>query len=183
MSKRESIISAALRLLTQNGIHATPMSAIAKEAGTGMGTIYNYFPKKEHLINEIYTEIKKKEASLLLDFSEDVPLKTQFETYYRSTVLFFLETPLYLKFMDQLHASPIITAESKAVGQNAVECILQLIEVGKKNRVIKPIRTNELMQFIGGSVLSYTRWHLAETASAPSSLDRQLQLVWDAIKE
>ena len=56
MTKKENILSAALSLLTQKGVHNTPMSAIAKSAGTGMGTIYNYFPNKELLINEISLE-------------------------------------------------------------------------------------------------------------------------------
>jgi AcrR family transcriptional regulator len=40
---------AAMKLLVDRGIQATPMSAIAKAAGTGMGTIYNYFATKEDL--------------------------------------------------------------------------------------------------------------------------------------
>jgi len=35
------------------------MSAIAKAANTGMGTIYNYFTTKEELINSIYLYIKR----------------------------------------------------------------------------------------------------------------------------
>ena len=47
-----------MTLLIENGVQGTPMSAIAKEANTGMGTIYNYFPTKEDLINSTYIYIK-----------------------------------------------------------------------------------------------------------------------------
>ncbi|WP_316927874.1 TetR/AcrR family transcriptional regulator [Croceivirga radicis] len=60
MNKKQIILSSALELLVEKGVHNTPMSAIGKAAKTGMGTIYNYFPNKEALINEIYTDIKKK---------------------------------------------------------------------------------------------------------------------------
>lgn len=184
MNKKESIVSSALKLLTQKGVHATPMSAIAKDAGTGMGTIYNYYATKEILINEIYKEIKIKEESLFENFSNDLPIKTQFETYYRISLLFFLENPLYFQFMEQLHASPIITNESRKVGQKAIDCVLQLVESGKKDRIIKNIKTDELMQFVGGSIFSCIRWYLSETnENKQISLNNQLQMVWDAIKE
>ena len=64
MNKRASIQLAALKLLAVNGLHATPMSAIAKEAGTGMGTIYNYFPNKEVLINSLYVSVKEAERQV-----------------------------------------------------------------------------------------------------------------------
>jgi AcrR family transcriptional regulator len=46
VDKKEQIIKAAMKLLTERGVQATPMSAIAKAANTGMGTIYNYFATK-----------------------------------------------------------------------------------------------------------------------------------------
>ena len=60
MNKKESIILSALQLLTEKGVHNTPMSAIAKSSGTGMGTIYNYFPNKDALFNDIYSRIKNE---------------------------------------------------------------------------------------------------------------------------
>jgi TetR/AcrR family transcriptional regulator, repressor of fatR-cypB operon len=54
VDKKLQIIHAAMKLLIANGVQATPMSAIAREANTGMGTIYNYYATKEELINAIY---------------------------------------------------------------------------------------------------------------------------------
>ncbi|WP_075343945.1 TetR/AcrR family transcriptional regulator [Tenacibaculum agarivorans] len=181
MTKKDSIISAALKLLTLQGIHATPMSAIAKEAGTGMGTIYNYFPTKEVLINHIYQHIKLKEQEIFASFNESGSIKNQFFTYYNQAFTFFTNTPEYFQFMEQLHASPIITDESKAVGEKAIVNIFQLIENGKKTGIIKAIDTNELLQFIGGSLLSTIRWYLKEKNE--NYINTQLTLVWDAIKQ
>ena len=68
VNKKEAITTAALRLLVSKGIRATPMSAIAKEAGTGMGTIYNYFPNKEMLVNALYVEVKQAEKIIFSYF-------------------------------------------------------------------------------------------------------------------
>lgn len=45
--------------MVKQGVHATPMSQIAKEAGVAVGTIYHYFNNKEEIIEEIYTIICK----------------------------------------------------------------------------------------------------------------------------
>lgn len=182
MTKREAIIDAAIKLLTENGVHNTPMSAIAKEAGTGMGTIYNYFPNKEILINEIYVSIKQKEEVLYQAFDQGKPIKTQFEAYFTSTIDFFIENPMYFQFMEQLHASPIITEESKAAGYKSVDSVLQLLEKGKKDLIIKNIALNELLMFVGGAVLSYLRWYFSNLDQSNNSLANQTIMLWDAIK-
>ncbi|MEL6537339.1 MAG: TetR/AcrR family transcriptional regulator, partial [Bacteroidota bacterium] len=106
-----------------------------------------------------------------------------FEKYYRDTVSFFLENPLFFHFMEQLQASPIITQESKDRGYQAVNSVIDLLESGKEQRIIKDIPTRELMQFIGGTILSFLRHHLAEDRSLQPALTHQMRMVWDALKE
>src|SRR5215212_8583290 len=55
--KREAILAAALRLIARLGLHAAPMSAVAREAGVAAGTLYLYFPSKEAMINALYLEL------------------------------------------------------------------------------------------------------------------------------
>jgi len=183
MTKREDILAAALKLLTSKGVHATPMSNIAREAGTGMGTIYNYFPNKIALINALYIKIKNSEKSIFAAFEQDKSLRTQFEDYYAKAIQFYIDNPQFFHFMEQLQASPIITKESKETGYEAITFVIELIENGKTNRLIKNIDTNELMQFIGGTIISYLRLHFQSASKEKPSLANQLKMVWDAIKE
>ena len=183
VNKKESILLAALSLLTEKGVHNTPMSAIAKAAGTGMGTIYNYFPNKELLNNEIYVNIKESEKSVFIDFSLEKPIKLQFENYFSSIIDFFINNPSYFKFMEQLQASPIITDESRAVGEKSVAPVLNLLVKGKEERIIKNIEIDEMLIFIGGAILSYLRWYFNQPEVKPVSLENQIRMVWDAIKE
>ncbi len=183
MTKKENILSAALSLLTQKGVHNTPMSAIAKSAGTGMGTIYNYFPNKELLINEIYVSIKEKEKSVILAFDSSSPIKTQFENYLKSMIGFFIKNPIYFKFMEQLQASPMITEESREQGRMAISPILELLEKGKQDRIIKNMDINEIMMFTGGAVLSFLRWYFDNNELKKSSIENHTKMVWDGIKE
>ncbi|GHC54210.1 TetR/AcrR family transcriptional regulator [Ulvibacter litoralis] len=183
MNKKETILVKALELLTEKGVHNTPMSAIAKAAGTGMGTIYNYFPNKEALINDIYVSIKEQEKSVFLDFDSDAAIKPQFENYFTSIIEFFIANPTYFKFMEQLQASPIITNESRDLGQQSVVPVFQLIEKGKKDQIIKNIEIDELLMFTGGAILSYLRWYFNNLEAGKASLTNQINMVWDALKE
>ncbi|WP_435654709.1 TetR/AcrR family transcriptional regulator [Cellulophaga baltica] len=183
MSKKEQILSAALKLLIVKGIHNTPVSAIAKEAGTGMGTIYNYFPDKDALINELYVTIKQKEEAIFLSLSSEQPIKQQFEVYYSAIIDFFIDNSSYFSFMEQLQASPIITAESKLVGYKAIEPVSHLLNKGKEALIIKNIASEELLQFIGGSIGSYLRWYFKENRKDISqAYQNQLTMAWDSIK-
>ncbi len=159
------------------------MSAIAKEAGTGMGTIYKYYPNKEILINNIYIKIKKEEKSVFNDFNSQESIKLQFENYFSSIIEFFIQNPTYFQFMEQLHASPIITEESKNEGNNSIIPISELLVIAKKQQIIKNIEIDELLMFIGGAVLSYLRWYFNQSKTKQIPLNNQIKLVWDAIEK
>jgi len=184
VNKKEEILQAALKLLIANGVHATPMSAIAKAANTGMGTIYNYFGNKEELINAIYVKIKQQEEKVFAKVDTRLPVKTQFEAYYRASLHFFIANPLAFKFMIQLHPSPIITEESRNVGKASLGKVFDLLKKGQQERIIKTINTSELLQFVGGTLTTYLNWHFSSKQKEINErIENQLKMVWDAIKE
>ena len=49
--KREDILRAAMRVFARQGVYEFKIIDIAKQAGIGKGTIYEYFERKEALIN------------------------------------------------------------------------------------------------------------------------------------
>ena len=57
LEKRDAILAAALRLIARFGLHNAPMSAVAREAGGAVGTVYLYFPSKEAMINALYLHV------------------------------------------------------------------------------------------------------------------------------
>ncbi len=183
MTKKDAILKAALELLVEKGVHNTPMSEIAKAAGTGMGTIYNYFPNKDILINQIYIDIKEKEEAVFLAVDTDKAIKIQFEHYLTVLIEFFIEHPSYFKFLEQLEASPIITKENKVRGGKSVELVSIVLKKGQQDRIIKIVAVEELLMFIGGAISSYLRWYFSQSKRKKSSLKNQIQMVWDGIKK
>lgn len=159
------------------------MSQVAKAADVGMGTIYNYFPNKEILINEIYKGIKEQEEALFLEVNKNQPIKTQFENYLTVLIEFFMYHPSYFNFLQQLEASPILTEESRDKGKKPVEIVTVLVKSGQKDRIIKNIDTEEIVVFIGGAISSYLKRNLNVTIKRQTSLVSHIRMLWDGLKE
>ncbi|MFI8684985.1 TetR/AcrR family transcriptional regulator [Rossellomorea sp. NPDC077527] len=51
-----NIMESAKNIFSEKGFEAASMAEIAKDAGVGTGTIYNYFPSKGALLLRIFTE-------------------------------------------------------------------------------------------------------------------------------
>lgn len=56
--KRAAIMEAALKLFTGRRFHGTSTAQISKDAGVAKGTLFNYFPTKENLINSLSFYVK-----------------------------------------------------------------------------------------------------------------------------
>ncbi|MBP1893832.1 TetR/AcrR family transcriptional regulator [Paenibacillus lactis] len=56
MSKKEDIFKCGKEIFSSKGFKKTSIAEIAKLAGIGVGTFYNYYSSKEQLFLEIYIE-------------------------------------------------------------------------------------------------------------------------------
>ena len=54
--RREAILAAAGAVFAAHGYAATTMDAVAAKAGIAKGSIYNYFPSKEALFEQVFVE-------------------------------------------------------------------------------------------------------------------------------
>lgn len=175
---------AAMQLLTDHGVQATPMSAIAKAADTGMGTIYNYFATKEELINAIYLYIKADEIKAMMLPFDNEAIKRQFDHYYGAMIRYFIAHPLHFQFMDQFHNSPLLTLATQEEGLKTIGVITALISKGQQQGIIKSIGIDEILYFLNGGLMGFVRWILATDKNLNQTLlDNQLRIAWDAIKQ
>ncbi len=58
-ARRAEILDAALRLFHDAGYDATTVQHIAAAAGVAAGTVYLYFPSKEHVLLALHTEFHR----------------------------------------------------------------------------------------------------------------------------
>jgi AcrR family transcriptional regulator len=64
---RERIAACALPLFAQFGYHATPVRAIADAAGLSVGSIFNYFPEKEDILQYILDHSQAEAERAVVD--------------------------------------------------------------------------------------------------------------------
>lgn len=62
---RQSILTGARELITENGFAAAQMSLIAVRAGVGVGSIYQHFPSRAELFAEVYRSVAAHEFDVV----------------------------------------------------------------------------------------------------------------------
>ena len=88
VQKRKDIAISCKELFFQHGINDLTISQVAKTAGVGKGTIYDYFKNKEDIVFEIVNILleernKKKEIYLANATSTKEKVKVFFSIFYR----------------------------------------------------------------------------------------------------
>lgn len=116
--KRELIIRAAIKLFAQKGFARTTISDIALAAGTGKGTIYDYFKTKDDIIhNSFYFFVKELEfdfeAILLSSIPAIEKLKQVFDTFTRTMQL--SENRQLMELMFDFWAESIKSVQAKNI--------------------------------------------------------------------
>ena len=118
--KRQAILAAAARLIARSGLHATPMSAIAKEAGVAAGTLYLYFPSKEAMINALYLEtLAERDRAIATDPQRFQPANARaaFWDFWQRLARWHLDFPDHANLLNQCQASSILSAETRDAEQ------------------------------------------------------------------
>lgn len=71
--KRELILEAAAQIFGEKGFHSATVEEIAKEAGVGKGTIYQYFDSKSEIFNELHRWFIQRYITALDTLDENEP--------------------------------------------------------------------------------------------------------------
>ena len=116
--KRQAILAAALRLIARLGLHAAPMSAVARDAGVAAGTLYLYFPSKEAMINALYLEVlEDRDRSMAADAEgarkEGAIGRAGLWAFWHGLARWHLDHPDASSFLWQCKSSAILTDETR----------------------------------------------------------------------
>jgi len=94
--KKKAIFNSARKLFGSKGFKDTNVSEIAKNAGIGVGTFYNYYSSKEELFLKVFTE-------------EDMKLKhSMFKRIKPDDDLVTVNTKLWTQYIDALNSNRIL---------------------------------------------------------------------------
>jgi AcrR family transcriptional regulator len=131
--KRDAILAAALGVIAKFGLHNAPMSAVAREAGVAVGTVYLYFPSKEAMINALYLEVLADRQRILVGGDPaswpvaEVPRESLWESWI-GLARWQLDHEEASNLIQQCRASAILSDETRAVEQEMEVSGLALFE-------------------------------------------------------
>lgn len=182
--KKQAILETMLKLITENGFHATPMSLVAKEAGVAAGTIYHYFANKDQLINELYSHLKQKMGNaLLLNENLSAAYPYRFSLFWKNLFTYFIENPVEFKFLEQYSNSPFISNETREDNLVFYKPVLDFLSDGVAEGLLRQLPLDFLVATLFGQVVSAAKLHLSGTQQISGDLlDSAVKSSWDSVR-
>lgn len=188
--KRERIIAATIRLISEYGFHGAPMSMIAQEAGVGAGTIYRYFKDKDTLVLEIFAQVDGAFKKILLhEYNVNQPIRDRFLHLCRGIFLYGIRNPAEFKFIEQFYNSPYGTTLRREklfcnCGDTGQELPLeQVFAAGQAQQLIKPLPLAALIALAIGPIVFLVKDSIAGLIHLDEpTIDVTLTACWDAVR-
>jgi len=180
--KRRNIALSCRELLLEHGINSLTISQIAKTAGVGKGTIYEYFENKEDIVFEIITTFIAEHEKKLLDIvAESTTTKEKlFHFFYLlfESELARKQLKVYKEFL-----AISLSNEPKEMLLFSEECqgkfifiLNQIIESGRTSGEIErsmPISASSLLLFATGLVV--------DSRLGSCNIQKEIQLFLDML--
>lgn len=165
--KYQQIIEAAVKVIAENGYHASQVSRIAKEAGVADGTIYLYFKNKEDVLVSVFEEKMGHFIQKIAKVTSEQPsanqkLRTLIDTHFT-----LLEENPNLAIVTQLElrqSDSSLRMQINNVLKSYLHVIDEIIEEGiKENEFRNDVKPALLRQMIFGTIDEVvTNWVMQE---------------------
>jgi len=128
------IKEATMKTIVENGIEATTIAMIAKNAGVSGGYLYRTYKGKQDLINELYYDKVNslyKELEFLLALNQ-TSVRLLIESFIQNRVIYFLNEPIASKFFYQLLHNENFLA-SNDIKYKSAELMERIKNIGVKS--------------------------------------------------
>jgi TetR/AcrR family transcriptional regulator, repressor of fatR-cypB operon len=183
-NKINDIYTATLKLVRANGLAGITMQSVAKEAGIATGTLYIYFENKDELIVRLFDLCVKNSADdFFKDYDPESPFKVGFRVLWSNIVRRRVSKFDESVFIEQSFHSPFIGDDTKTTLRKMFAPMVQLLERGKEEHLIKNIDTFWLVTFLIGTTNEFAKRIIYfEKQLTDEILDVNFQMCWDGMK-
>jgi AcrR family transcriptional regulator len=137
-SKQDHVLQTALELFATEGL-AVPTAKIAKKSRVANGTLFNYFPTKQDLIDALYLNIKKEVAQLFLVGGADKAksLKETFFVVWNSYVSWAITNSQKHKVMNLFKTANVLSPKVRAQADDIFKPLHELVQNGIKKGEVR----------------------------------------------
>lgn len=161
--KKQDIFDTALSLIVSQGLHATPMAQIAKEANVAAGTIYHYFKSKDEMIHELYINIHG-ELEEVMDL-DDIDLdnyEAEFDAVCLRIFKYLIQNPLEYYFLQQYENSPLGFGKDELNKNMEFPIPVRFFQLGFDNNLIKTMPLSLVSNLVFNSITTIAGLHLSK---------------------
>ena len=184
LSKKDLILSSAIQIFCDNGFDRTTINEVAKKAGIGKSTVYEYFKSKDELFIECIRAMIKHYNNGFNDIlDKDISFKEKLYAILEHTENLFLQAAIGLSM---LHKNPpkeifdmqdIINSERTYINSCLQKSILKAMENGELR---SDISVQVLSTYIQMSTTSMIFSSSVQECSS-TSIDSIVTLIWGGI--
>tara|TARA_R110000868_G_scaffold257575_1_gene514730 strand:- start:1516 stop:2190 length:675 start_codon:yes stop_codon:yes gene_type:complete len=182
--KQLAIVENTLDVVFERGFAGIKMADLARRVGLSVSTLYVYYKNKEDLIVSIATDLIARETQRSeQEISDNLPYKLKLKTLWFFWINFSINHRKEMSFLEQLKKSPYYDKVPVAVKENKSKLAMQLIDLGKKEGLLKNIDNNIHFAVIGaimGETVKLIMDNKLELGK--KDMDLMFSTVWDAIK-
>ncbi len=182
--KRTAIMDAALKLFTEKGFHGTSTAQISKEAGVATGTLFNYFPTKEDLINNLYFEVK---GDLSRAMGKDIEAESTYQGKLRkiwsNLIKWGVGNREEFLFVGQFCTSPYITKFTREEVMKEYVFLHDLVNEGIKTGVIRDFSAELIIAMFYQASRTVVNFFLDSDSSLDENkiIEDGFQIIWKGL--
>ena len=182
--KKTAIMEAALKLFTERGFHGTSTAEISKEAGVATGTLFNYFPTKEDLINSLYFKVK---GQLSQSMGKEIEAQSTFQgklkKIWSNLINWGVDNQEEFLFVGQFCYSPYITKFTREEVMKEYIFLHDLVNEGIKTGEIREFSEELVIAMFYQSSRTVVNFIL-DSDSSPNEnkiIEDGFQIIWNGL--
>ena len=158
-NKRELILAAAREIFGEKGYHSTTSEEIAKKAGVGKGTIYQYFESKQDIFLQMHMQYLKQYSENVVALIQE---NSTFEENLRRIIRYHLDNlqdliQFGVQFMSRMQTDETKCTENHAVMEEVKKQLgveqYKLFDVAKERGEIIDVNPQLLITCFSGRLV------------------------------
>lgn len=183
--KRTLILESAIELFATNGFWNTPTSQISKHAKVSTGTLFNYFPSKDALIDEVYLRLKHEQAGYLATgYPHNGTVKERAEHIWFRYIDWGVHNVVRYKLLQQMKLSDMISEEVQMQSMSEWAFAANLTAEGIASGVYRDVTAEYLNQIVFAlleAAVTYATANELTNMPLTKHITRTFEIFWTGV--
>ncbi|MDF3129102.1 TetR/AcrR family transcriptional regulator [Kiritimatiellaeota bacterium B1221] len=184
--KKNQLIEATIDLFAKEGFWNTSTARISKHAGVATGTLFNYFPSKEALIDAVYLHLKlEMKAFITPGYPADEGTGACIAHVWRRYAEWGVHSPVHYQLLEQLRLSNLVSQQIEDRLMEEIGFMHELIETARQQGLFGEVSLEFAGALIHATVTATINVALAHQLTGPAlqkHIAQGLSVLWTGIQ-